>query len=260
MHHRSDRWRRSFRAPSLLVTAAIVLAAHDAPVLGATEPDDAARQFEAEAARLEAANDATQEAWRTQDGLVQDLLADAADLERAYGDPDATVAELRALEDRYEAALAAAYRQAKTTIANRRRVYDQMDKLAALGRRIESERRAVLDAPMPGGLWRFEIPGANLVGIMKLEMNGGSVSGTYRLSNGGRGTVSGSYGGGQLELTRFDSGGSGRDAVLRAAVDEQAGTLDGEWVRFELGAGEPGSGRWHAERVSDESALEELEQ
>jgi hypothetical protein len=78
------------------------------------------------------------------------------------------------------------------------------------------------------------------------------------LSNGGRGTVSGSYGGGQLELTRSDSGG-GRDAVLRAEIDEQAGTLDGEWVRFELGAGQPGSGRWHAERVSDESALQELE-
>jgi hypothetical protein len=134
-----------------------------------------------------------------------------------------------------------------------------MDKLAALGRRIEAERRAVLDAPMPGGLWRFEISGANLVGILKLEVNGGSVSGTYRLSNGGRGTVSGSYGGGLLELTRIDSG-SGRDAVLRAEIDERAGTLVGEWVRFELGAGEPGSGRWHAERVSDESAFEEIEQ
>jgi hypothetical protein len=190
--------------------------------------------------------------------MVDELLADAAELERAYGDPDATAAELRALEDRYEAALGAAYRQAKATIANRRRVYDQMEKLAALGRRIEAERRAVLDAPMPGGLWRFEISGAGLVGIMELEVNGGAVSGSYRLSNGGRGTVSGSYGGGLLELTRFDAG-SGRDAVLRANVDERAGTLEGEWVRFELGAGQPGSGRWHAERVSDESALDELE-
>jgi hypothetical protein len=243
----------------VLALPLLALAVNHAPLLGATEPGDAAREFEAEAAKLEAANDATQEAWRTQDGLVQDLLADAADLERAYGDPDASAAELRALEDRYEAALGAAYKQAKATIANRRRVYDQMDKLAALGRRIEAERRAILDAPMPGGLWRFEIPGAGLVGILKLAVNGGSVSGTYRLSNGGRGTVTGSYGGGQLELTRYD-GGSGRDAVLRASIDEQAGTLDGEWVRFELGAGQPGSGRWHAERVSDEAALEELEQ
>jgi hypothetical protein len=243
----------------VLAPPLLALTIGGAPVLGATEPGDAAREFEAEAAKLEAVNDATQEAWRTQDGLVQDLLADAADLERAYGDPDASAAELRALEDRYEAALGSAYKQAKATIANRRRVYDQMDKLAALGRRIEAERRAILDAPMPGGLWRFEIPGAGLVGILKLAVNGGSVSGTYRLSNGGRGTVTGSYGGGQLELTRYDTG-SGRDAVLRAEIDEQAGTLDGEWVRFELGAGQPGSGRWHAERVSDEAALEELEQ
>ena len=101
---------------------------------GAAEPQEAARLFEAEAARLDAANDATQEAWQTQDGLVRDLLDEAAALEGAYADPDATAAELRAIEDRYGAALEAAYRQAKATIASRRRVYDQMEKLAALGR------------------------------------------------------------------------------------------------------------------------------
>ena len=227
--------------------------------VSAAEPQETARQFEAEAAKLEAANDATQEAWRTQDGLMRDLLDEATALETAYADPDATATELRAIEDRYGVALEAAYRQAKATIASRRRVYDQMEKLAALGRKIEADRRAVLDAPMPGGLWRFEIPGDDLVGTLQLEVaKGGGVSGTYRLSNGGRGTVSGSYGGGLLELTRTDSGG-GRDAVLRAEVNEAAGTLSGEWVRFELGAGEPGSGRWHAERVSDESELPEIE-
>jgi hypothetical protein len=240
------------RATSLFVLGAALVAS--AIAARAAEPAETAREFEAEAAKLEAANDATQESWRAQDVLVRNLLDEQAALERAYGDPDATVAELRALEDRYAAAVEAAYRQAKATIANRRRVYDQMDKLAALGRRIEAERRAVLDAPMPGGLWRFEIPGAGLVGVLQLQVSGGNVSGTYRLSNGARGTVSGSYGGTQLELTRSDSAG-GRDAVLRAEVDETAGTLSGEWVRFELGAGEPGSGRWHGERVSDESEL-----
>lgn len=250
-HQRTDR---SLGSLSILLTT---LALASAPVAGAAEPGDAAREFEAEAARLEAANDATQEAWQVQDGLVRDLLDEARALESAFADPEATAAELRAIEDRYEAALGAAYRQAKTTIGNRRRVYDEMDKLAALGRRIEAERRAIFDAPMPAGVWRFEIPGSGLVGILQLE-GAGSVTGTYRLSNGARGSVTGSYGGGLLELTRYD-GSSQRDAALRATIDEDAGSLEGEWVRYELGAGEPGSGRWHADRVSDENELPDLE-
>jgi hypothetical protein len=227
----------------------------------ATEPGSTAREFEAQAARLEIAVDAAQSVWQEQDALVLDLQDEARALETAYTDPDATAAELRKLEDRYEAALEQAYKQARATIANRRRVYDQMDKLAELGKKIEAERRAVLDAPMPGGLWRLEIPtGAGaLIGIMQLEVDGGTVHGSLRLSNGRRGTVSGTYGGGHLELMRSDAA-SGRDAALRAEVNESTGTLDGEWVRFELGAGEPGSGRWSATRVSDESELPDLGQ
>jgi hypothetical protein len=221
---------------------------------------ETARAFEAEAARLEAANDATQEAWQVQDGLVRDLLDEAKALEMTYADPDATADELRAIEARYEAALGAAYRQAKATIASRRRVYDQMEKLAALGRRIEAERQAVFDAPLPGGLWRMEIPGSDLVGILQLEGEGGNVRGTYRLSNGARGTVSGTYSGAShLELTRSDSAG-GRDAALSGNVDVEAGTVEGTWVRFELGAGQPGSGTWTATRVSDESELPDLDE
>jgi hypothetical protein len=230
------------------------------PVARATEPADAAREFEAEAARLEAANDATQEAWQVQDGLVRDLLDEAKVLEMTYADPDATAAELRAIEARYEAALGAAYRQARATIASRKRVYDQMDKLAELGRRVEAERRAIFEAPLPGGLWRLEIPGSDLVGIMQLEAEGGSVRGTYRLSNGARGTVSGSYSGAShLELTRSDSAG-GRDAAFSGNIDIESGVLEGTWVRFELASGQPGSGTFIATRVSDESELQDLEE
>jgi hypothetical protein len=244
----------------VLAPIALALALTGPAVAGAVEPGEAARTFETEAARLEAANDATQEAWQVQDGLVRDLLDEAAVLESAYADPDATADELRAIEARYEAALGAAYHQAKATIASRRRVYDQMDKLAALGRRIEGERRAVFDAPLPGGLWRMEIPGSDLVGIMQLDSEGGTVRGTYRLSNGSRGTVSGSYSGAShLELTRSDSAG-GLDAALSGNIDVDRGTLEGTWVRFELGSGQPGSGTWAATRVSDESELPDLDE
>jgi hypothetical protein len=244
----------------VLGSIVLALGVTEPATLGATEPADAAREFEAEAARLEAANDATQEAWQVQDGLVRDLLDEAGVLESTYADPDATADELRAIEARYEAALGAAYRQARATIASRRQVYDQMDKLAALGRRIEAERRAVFDAPLPGGLWRMEIPGSDLVGILQLDSEGGTVRGTYRLSNGARGTVSGSYSGAShLELTRSDSAG-GLDAALSGNIDVDSGTLEGTWVRFELGSGQPGSGTWTATRVSDESELPDLDE
>jgi hypothetical protein len=232
----------------------LVLAAAAPAPTGGAEVRQTAQDFETEAARLEDAMDSAQAVWHEQDSLVRALNDESRVLETAYADPDATADELRALESRYETALDQAYRQAKATIASRRRVYDQMDKLAELGRKIEAARRAILDAPMPGGLWRLEIPGSDLVGIMQLEIDGGSVSGRYRLSNGHSGSVEGTYGGGRLELTRFDAG-SGKDAQLRAVVDESAGILYGEWVRFELGAGEPGSGRWSATRVSDEREL-----
>ena len=254
MTHRSRSVRSSVHGPIVLAFALTLPA-----VAGAAEPGEAAREFEAEAARLEAANDATQEAWQVQDGLVRDLLDEAKALESAFADPDATADELRAIEARYEAALGAAYHQAKATIASRRRVYDQMDKLAALGRRIEAERRAIFDAPLPGGLWRLEIPGMDLVGVLKLEGEGGNVRGTYRLSNGARGSVAGSYSGeSHLELTRSDSAG-GRDAALSGNIDIASGTLEGTWVRFELGSGQPGSGSWTATRVSDESELPDLD-
>ncbi len=253
--HRS----RSIRG-SVLGSIVLALGVTEPATLGAAEPGDAAREFEAEAARLEAANDATQEAWQVQDGLVRDLLDEAKALESAFADPDSTADELRALEARYEAALGAAYRQAKTTIASRRRVYDQMDRLAALGRGIEAQRRAIFDAPLPGGLWRLEIPGSDLVGVLKLEGEGGSVRGTYRLSNGTRGTVSGSYSGAShLELVRSDSGG-GRDAAFSGNIDVERGVLEGTWVRFELASGQPGSGTFIATRVSDESELPDLDE
>jgi hypothetical protein len=253
MRYRSSWWRRT--ALTLLALAAPLAAPRSAP---AAEVADAAREFEAEAERLEAEIDATQGAWQEQDALVRALQDEARALEASYTDPDASADELRKLEDAYEAALEAACRQARTTIASRRKVYDRMDRVAELGRKVEAERRAIFDAPMPAGMWRMEVAGTDLVGVLRLELDGASVRGTYRMSNGRAGSVSGTYGAGHLELTRFD-GGSGRDAVLNAVVDEQSGSLKGEWVRFELGAGEPGSGNWSAWRVTDEAELPDLE-
>jgi hypothetical protein len=228
--------------------------------LGVVAPagaESAAARFAAEAKRLEGEIAAAQTAWQEQYRLYDQLLAAARRLESGFVDPDATAAELRALEDRYSVALEGTYRQARLTSDARRRVYDGMDRLAEAGRQVEDERKAAFDVPVPGGLWRIEVPGGNLVGLLRLEARGALVSGDYRLSNGRHGSVSGTFAAGRLELVRVDAKG-GRDATLEADVDAARGTFAGTWQRFELASGEPAMGRWSGVRLGPDDEVPEL--
>ena len=217
----------------------------------------AAAEFAAEAAELENDIAVTRTAWAEQRRLYQALLDAAADVEAGMGDPDATAKRLRALEDRYSVALEAAVRQARWTSDSRRRVYDGMERLAAAGRRVEREKNAVYDAPMPGGLWRLEVPDSDLSGLLRLTLDGATVRGDYRLSNGRHGSVGGTFVNGRLELVRVDSV-SGRDATLNADLVPGAGRLDGMWQRFELASGEPSMGYWTAIRLGPGDEVPDL--
>jgi hypothetical protein len=223
-----------------------------------TLAQSAAAEFAANSSRLEDDVTAAQNAWEEQRRLSQVLLASAQALEAGLDDPDASSKSLRALEDRYAEALEAAFRQARVTSDSRRRVYDAMDRLAAAGRRVEQEKRAAFDVPIPGGLWRIDLPDGNIVGLMRLTANGTLVSGDYRLSNGRRGSLSGAYSGGRLELVRVDSQ-SGLDASLAATVDAGRGTLSGSWQRTELASGGPAMGRWSGVRLGPGDEVPDLD-
>lgn len=233
--------------------ALVAVLAIPAPVLA----QSAAGRFAAESKRLEREVDAARTAWQEQYRLYDELLAAAQKLEAGFAAADATAAELRALEDRYAVALDAAYRQAKLTSDSRRRVYDAMDRLADAGRDVELEKREAYDVPAPGGLWRIEVPGANLSGLMRLAVEGALVRGDYRLSNGRHGSMSGTYAGGRLDLVRVDSQG-GRDAALVAEVDERRGTFAGSWQRFELASGGPSMGQWSGVLLGPDDEVPEL--
>jgi len=218
----------------------------------------AAAQFAADSSRLEDDVTAAQNAWEEQRRLYQTLLAASQALEAGLDDPDATSRSLRTLEDRYAAALEAAFRQARVTSDSRRRVYDAMDRLAAAGRRVEQEKRQAFDVPIPAGLWRIDLPDGSIVGLMRLTANGTLVSGDYRLSNGRSGSLSGAYSGGRLELVRVDSQ-SGLDASLTATVDAARGTLSGSWQRTELASGGPAMGRWSGVRLGPGDEVPDLD-
>lgn len=218
---------------------------------------NAAADFAAESRRLEDDVTAAQAAWDEQHRLYQDLLAAAQALESALENADASSATLRALEDRYATALEAAVRQARLTSDRRRRVYDGMDRLAASGRRVEQEKKAAYDVPIPGGLWRIEVPDGDLVGLMRLSLSGALVSGDYRLSNGRHGSVSGTYAGGRLDLVRVDSQ-TGRDLSLTAEVDAGRGSLSGAWQRTELASGGPAMGTWTGVRLGPGDEVPDL--
>lgn len=220
--------------------------------------ESAAARFAAEAKRLEGEIAAARRAWEEQYRLYDELLAAAQRLERGFADADATAAELRALEDRYSAALDAAYRQALRTSESRRRVYDGMDRLAEAGRGVDEERRAPLELPLPAGLWSIEVPGAGLTGLMRLELSGALVRGDYRLSNGRHGSMTGTYAAGRLELVRVDSQG-GRDTSLMAEVHERDGTFAGTWQRFDLASGGPSMGSWTGVRLGPGDEVPELD-
>ncbi|MDQ1348547.1 MAG: hypothetical protein QG573_1922 [Acidobacteriota bacterium] len=218
----------------------------------------AAAQFAADSRQLENDVTAAQKAWDEQRRLSRALTAAAQALEKALGAADSSANELRALEDRYAVALEAAVRQARLTSDRRHRVYDGMDRLAAAGRRVEQEKRAAYDVPVPGGLWRIELPQTNVVGLMRLTANGTLVSGDYRLSNGRSGSVRGTYTGGRLQVVRVDSQ-SGQDGTLTAEVDAAGGTLSGTWQRDQLATGEPAMGAWTGVRLGPGDEVPDLD-
>jgi hypothetical protein len=245
---------RRAQLAGLLGLSMVLLAATDPPLFA----QSAAAQFAADSRQLENDVTAAQKAWDEQRRLSQDLATAAQSLERALGAADSSANELRALEDRYSVALEAAARQARLTSDRRRRVYDGMDRLAAAGRRVEQERRAADDLPVPAGLWRIELPQTDVVGLMRLTAKGTLVSGDYRLSNGRSGSVSGTYTGGLLQVVRVDSQ-SGQDGTLRAEVDAGRGTLHGTWQRDQLSTGEPAMGSWTGVRLGPGDEVPDLD-
>jgi len=99
------------------------------------------------------------------------------------------------------------------------------------------------------GVWNVAIAPADVRGTFELRQDGTVVSGTYRLDDGSRGSLRGTFIDGRLLLERVDSN-AGFNGVFEAYVATGAGRLAGFWQPTELAAGGPGGGGWAAVKVS----------
>ncbi len=152
-------------------------------------------------------------------------------------------ADLRAASD---AVAAAAARRARLLdgIAERLR---RLGILAVLAR--STAAPAVPDVLT--GRWRVTIGPAPVTGLFELSQRGTVVSGTYRLDDGHRGSLEGTYVDGVVRLRRIDAT-AGFDSSFEARVQPAAGRLSGSWQPTILSDGGPGGGEWSAEKVPAE--------
>jgi hypothetical protein len=156
---------------------------------------------------------------------------------------------LRELETQLAAARERAYSATSEAAELRRHLYARMERLAELQEQIEQERKKTLDEfSYLSGFWRIEILPQEDFGLLLLEVEGTLVTGTYRLSDGSKGSIQGTVADNRLDLERIDSR-TGSDSTLRGEFDLETGELHGSWHRKDVAGGTPVTGDWTARKL-----------
>jgi len=187
---------------------------------------------------------------------LQRLVELVEQMDRALFDEYVPVSELRALEGELTMAREAALAALQATSSYRTSIYDNLDRLSRLGEELEQvENRSLVQTEGVGGVWEIDARSAfaGTYGLMKLDLNGTMISGTYRLSNGHQGSVHGSLVGDSVKLTRTDSR-RGDDLWIEGTFDRDRGEIVGTWKSKILGTGRPEHGEWTATRISLDEA------
>jgi hypothetical protein len=188
---------------------------------------------------------------------VQELLRDATerllrlsnDLLRAQreGEDSGKLAERSIDLGRAEAEvneLIALGQQLRQGIASRRTHLEQVELEV---RRLEGS--AQVQADDLSGKWNVIIEPGGLRGQFEVRLDGTLVNGTYQLSGGWKGSLRGTFIGGNLRLERIDTQlGFAATYLGRLAGPEGDRRLEGSWEATNLAAGMPASGTWVGRR------------
>jgi hypothetical protein len=138
--------------------------------------------------------------------------------------------------------------QLRATMAARRGALDQ---LQAEVKRLEEAVGGAQDEL--SGRWDVAIEPGSLTGVFDLRLDGTLVSGVYKLSGGWRGSLRGTFVGGNVRLERIDSQ-LGLVAVYTARLVERDGEkrIEGRWESTNLAAGMAQTGTWVAQREKEQ--------
>ncbi len=99
------------------------------------------------------------------------------------------------------------------------------------------------------GTWAVSIEPGGMKGTFDLRLDGTLISGVYQLSGGWKGSLRGTFIGGNIRLERIDSQ-LGLAAVYTGRLVTRDGErrIEGQWESTNLADGLPGSGTWVARK------------
>lgn len=188
---------------------------------------------------------------------IDDLRQLSAQLDEALGDPNVSVDYLSNLEAQLAAARDRACTSLEQTAQARQKMYDRMERLAAVARDFE-EQTDLFGRAQEGitGMWHLEVQPMDLYGLMNLRLEGAQVSGPYRLSNGSQGSFHGTLSGDRLKLRAIDADTGKTIANIEAQIDAAAGEIAGKWTAMDFSQGQPSMGDWLADKVSSQEEID----
>ena len=160
------------------------------------------------------------------------------------------VEELRKMEGEATRAREVAYAAGRELADLRRQLYRRMWRLAELDAEIRREQGRRLVPPSAlDGFWELEIQPTGEIGLLKLRAEGTLLTGTYRFSGGGQGSVRGTVADNRVNLERIDAR-NGLDSTLEGEFNPATRRIRGGWTAVDLSDGRLGGGTWTARKLS----------
>lgn len=234
-------------------TPRLVLLAFLVTFVSAAAAPDARTEFTIESRLLERDTALYGQARDRERTAIREMRQLAEDVDRTIVDPNAALSTLRDLEAKLSAAREIAYLRAKETGEVRLRMYDRMERMGQLAQAVQRANPASLaTGGGPAGLWQIGLEPLDTWGLMKLVVEGQLVTGSYRMSNGNRGSLRGTWSGGELDLEVIHSE-QGLVGKLHGKLDDDF-SLFGRWNATDVSSGQSAAGSWWAYPVTEDGS------
>ena len=220
---------------------------------------DALREsWVSEARRLDRYNIEYAESAAQQDKALAALQAARKAMDAALGNPDVKVEELRRLEAELTRARDASLEAAEDAAGLRARMIDTIEEMERLDAEMEVPQGDLVSSADIDGLWRADWDKGPGYAVVKLETKGNLVTGTYRQTDGGSGSLTGTVTDTEMRLETIDAQTGGR-AQLVVTLSADRRSASGTLVRHELAGAQPAAGNVEM-HVMDEAEAHEAMQ